>query len=80
MPTIVVAIVITILVMSFGALILANIGDTMTADSAEANLTDTGIEALADAGDLVGPLGIVAVASVIIGVLFLAFGGGMGRR
>lgn len=74
MPTIVVAVVITLLVMSFGALILSNVGDTMTADSAEANLTDTGIDAIADGGDLIGPLVIVAVAGVIIGVLFMAFG------
>lgn len=71
-----VGIVVALLVAAFGALILSSVGATMTADSAEANLTTTGINAISDMGDLVAPLGIVLVAAVIIGVLMYSFGGG----
>ena len=69
------AIVVALLVASFGALILSETGATMTADSAEYNITQTGITAVGDMSDLVAPLGIVLVAAVIIAVLMGAFRG-----
>lgn len=76
-----VAIGVALLVGAFVALILSDVGDTMTADSAEANITDTGIDTVSDMTELVQPLGVVLVAVVIIGVLYGAFRlGGGGRR
>lgn len=67
------AIVVALMVAAFGALILSEVGSTMTADSAEANITSTGIESVSSMADLIAPLGIVLVAAVIIGVLVTAF-------
>lgn len=67
------AIVVALMVAAFGALILSEVGGTMTADSAEANITETGITSVSSMADLVAPLGIVLVAAVIIGVLVTAF-------
>jgi hypothetical protein len=69
------AIVVAILVAAFGALILSTIGATMTPNSAEANMTTTGVTVLSSMIDLIQPLGIVIVAGVILGVLFMAFRG-----
>jgi hypothetical protein len=79
LPAAFVGIVVALLIAAFGALILSSVGATMTANSAEANITDTGITAISDMADLVAPLGVVLVAAVIIGVLMYSFGGA-GRR
>jgi len=74
LPSAFVVMVVALLVAAFGALILSDVGATMTADSAEANITTDGITAIADMSDLVAPLGIVLVAAVIILVLTGTFG------
>jgi len=79
LPAAFVGIVVALLIAAFGALILSNVGATMTPDSAEANITAVGVTTIADMSDLVAPLGIVLVAAVIIGVLMYSFGG-VGRR
>lgn len=60
---------------AFVVLILSDVGSTMTADSAEYNVTQTGITTIGDMTDLVQPLGVVVIAVVIIGVLLHAFAG-----
>lgn len=76
LPAAFVGIVVALLIAAFGALILANVGATMTPDSAEANITAAGVTTISDMADLVAPLGVVLVAAVIIGVLMYSFGGG----
>ncbi len=79
LPAAFVGIVVALLIAAFGALILSNVGGTMTAASAEANITSAGVTTISDMADLVAPLGVVLVAAVIIGVLMYSFGG-QGRR
>ena len=76
LPAAFVGIVVALLIAAFGALILSNVGDTMTPASAEANITAAGVTTISDMADLVAPLGVVLVAAVIIGVLMYSFGGG----
>jgi len=69
-----------LLVAAFVVLILGDVGDTMDTDSAEQNVTVTGVDVISDMVDLIKPLGIVVVAAVIIGVLLNAFGVFGGRK
>lgn len=79
LPQIFMLIGLGLLVASFVALILSNVGATMTANSVEANITTTGVDVISDMVDLAKPLGIVGIAGIIIAYLMGFFSGG-GRR
>lgn len=67
---------VALLVAAFVALILGNVGDTMTPGSAEANITADGVDVITSMVALAKPLGIVGIAGIIIGYLMGFFSGG----
>jgi hypothetical protein len=73
LPSIGIAVVVGILVMSFGALILGNVQADQTANSAESNVTGQGITTLLNVADNLPTVGIVIGAVIIIGTLLVAF-------
>lgn len=74
-----VMIVVVIIVVSIGADIVGEVGDTQTVGTYERNITDAGLDAYSDFSDWFAIIVIVVIAVVIIGMLLGAFGG-FGRR
>ena len=62
------------IVVSVGATILINVRDTSTASTASYNVSDKAAQGLAEYGNWFKIIVIVGVASVILGLIFMAFG------
>lgn len=78
LPQIFMLIGLGLLVASFVALILSNVGSTMPAGSVEKNITTVGVTVISNMVDLAKPLGIVGIAGIIIAYLMGFFS--VGRR
>jgi len=72
--------VVAAMLAGFGALILANVQTSMTANSAAYNATGAGITGIANMTGLFGSLGYVVIGAVIVGVLIYSFGGLFSRK
>ncbi len=70
---------VALIMAAFVALILGKVGATFTVNSTEANITADAKNTIADMVDLTNPLGIVAIAGVIIGLLLTYLGFQQGR-
>lgn len=57
------------------AVVVQGIGDSQTANSYAANISNDGLAAFDAASGLVEPLALVMVGAVIVGVLYAAFAG-----
>jgi uncharacterized integral membrane protein len=75
-----VSIGVALLVAAFVVLILSNVGDSLGAGTAAANVTNVGVSTINSMVNLTNPLGIVLIAAVIIGVLVSAFVFGGGQQ
>ena len=69
-----IAIVVLGIVASVGSTILVNVRDTNTANNIAYNLADDAATGLAEYGNWFKILVIVAVAAVVLGLIFMAFG------
>ena len=73
-PAIALSLVLGGLVVGFGALILGNIEDGMTAASTEALAVGNATEGLGNMAEQFPNIGLIAAAVVIIGLLVIGFG------
>lgn len=71
-----IAVVVLGIVVSVGATIMVNVRDTNTASGTAYNLADKAATGLGEYGNWFKILVIVGVASVILGLIFMAFGRG----
>ena len=72
-PGIAIAVVVGMLVLSFGALVLGEVQADQTANSAESNITGDGLSTLSNVSSLIPTAGTVIGAALIIGILLGAF-------
>lgn len=70
-----IGIVVLGIVVSIGATILLNVRDTNTANDTAYNLSNSAATGLAEYGNWFTIIVIVGVASVILSLIFMAFGG-----
>ena len=73
-----IGIVVLGIVVSIGATILLNVRDTNTTDDTAWNLSNSAATGLAEYGNWFTIIVIVGVASVILSLIFMAFGGSRG--
>ncbi len=73
LPVVAVAVVVGMLVLSFGALVIGDVQDDQTANSAEANVSGKGLTTLLNISNLIPTAGTVIGAAIIIGILLTAF-------
>jgi len=78
LPVIAIAIVVGVIVLGFGAKILDQIDDDMTANTTAYLIVGNGTSALGKIGKQLPTLGLVIVAALIIGIVATSFY--MGRR
>ena len=78
LPTAVIFIVISIIVLTLGAKITADTQSQMTAASAAYNVAGNGLSALQTMGSNLPLIGLVVMASIVILVLVVYLGGVMG--
>ena len=69
MPTLALVLVIVAITVALGLLVLANMQDTMTADSAAANATGEGIDGLAELASWLPIIALVIAAGIVIGIV-----------
>lgn len=72
-PGIAVAVVVGMLVLSFGALVLSSVDADFTANTFESNITKDGLSTLNNISTLIPTSGTVIGAAIIIGILLGAF-------
>ena len=79
-PGIALAIVVGMLVLSFGALVISSVQADQTSGTAEFNVSADGLSTLLNVSTLIPTAGTVIGAAIIIGILLGAFAFGQLRR
>ena len=73
LPTLAIMLGVGIIVLSIGAQIVGEVKGTQTANTAEYNVSDKGLEGMQKVGDWLPTIGLVVGAVIIIGVLFMFY-------